>query len=138
MPRRKKTTISLKDLKSYPLLLKELQEHPGYADKDLTTLTLTILNSYEPGIKDADKAITHLKRYVAANKSFIKTFRNEQLINRVQLARMLGISRQTLTVWINKGFITPLQSRYLRDTETFNTDTVLKELQNYRNKQSGE
>ncbi|MDR2948338.1 MAG: hypothetical protein LBV71_03940 [Prevotella sp.] len=137
MPRRKKTTIDLKDLKSYPPLLKELQEHPLYADKDFTTLTLTVLDSYEPGIKDADKAITHLKRYVAANKSFIKTFRDEQFINRVQLAKMLGISRQTLTGWINKGFITPLQSKYLRETETFNTDAVLRELQDYRNKQSG-
>lgn len=137
MPRRKQTTIKLTDLKTYPLLLKELQENQHYADKDLTSLTLTVLDSYEPGIKDVNKAIIHLKRYVAANKNFIRTFRDEQLINRIQLAKMLGISRQTLTGWIKKGFITPLQSKYLRGTEIFNTDAVLNELQNYRDKQSG-
>lgn len=137
MARRKKTTINLKGLKIYSLLLKELQEHPDYEDKDLSTLTLTVFDSYEPVIKDIDKAISSLKRYVAANKKFIHTFQEEQFINRIQLAKMLGISRQTLTSWIDKGFITPCQSKYLRNTETFNTDSILKELLNYSTKVSG-
>lgn len=44
---------------------------------------------------------------------------------------MLGISRQTLTGWIKKGFITPQKSKYLTNTETFNTDAVLREFQDY-------
>jgi predicted site-specific integrase-resolvase len=51
---------------------------------------------------------------------------------------MLGISRQTLTVWINKGFITPLKSKYLPNYETFSTDTVLQELNNYKAEHSEE
>lgn len=137
MARRKKTTIDLKSLKIYPRLLEELQEHPDYADKDHSTLTLTVLDNYEPVIKDVDKAILRLKRYVAANKQFIETFKNEQFINRVQLAKMLGVSRQTLTSWIDKGFITPSQSKYLRNTETFNTDAVLRELRDHSLKTSG-
>ncbi|SBW03089.1 hypothetical protein [uncultured Dysgonomonas sp.] len=136
MARRKKNIIDITKLNIYPLLLKELKEHPDYADKDLSSLTLTVYDSFEASIKDVDKAITHLKRYVTANKNFIKTFQNEQFISRIQLAKMLGISRQTLTGWINKGFITPLQSKYLKHTETFNTDTVLKELQEYKNAHS--
>lgn len=134
MARRKKTTIDLEKLEIYSLLIKELRENPNYTDKDLTTLELTVLNNYEPVIKDIDKAITHLQRYVAANKNFIETYKDEQLINRIQLARMLHISRQTLTEWINKGFITPMKSKYFPKAETFNTNAVLKELQNYKAK----
>lgn len=137
MARRKKNTIDITKLNTYPLLLKELQEHPDYADKDLSSLNLTVYDSFEAGIKDVDRAISHLKRYLAANKNFIKTFKDEQLISRIQLAKMLGISRQTLTQWINKGFITPLQSTYLSNTETFSTDAVLKELQEHKNSRSG-
>lgn len=137
MARRRKNTIDLKSLKIYPLLLKELKFHPDYADKDLTSLQLNVYDSFEASIKDVDKAILLLRRYVAANKKFISTIKDEQLINRVELSRMLGISRQTLTEWIKKGFITPQKSKYLRNTETFNTDAVLKELQDYQNMHSG-
>lgn len=136
MARRKKTTINLKTLKTYSLLLEELQADPDYTDKDLSTLTLTVLDNYEAVIKNVDKAISSLKRYVAANKQFINTFQEEQFINRVQLAKMLGISRQTLTTWIDKGFITPRQSKYLRNTETFDTNAILQELQDHSIKTS--
>jgi len=132
MPRRRKSEITLSKLTSYPVLLKELQEHPDYADKDLSTLKLTVLDNYEASIKDVDKVIAHFKRYLAANKNFIETLQDEQIINRVRLAKMLGITRQTLTEWINKGFITPMKSKYLSSVETFNTDTVLKELEQHR------
>jgi hypothetical protein len=92
---------------------------------------LAVLDNYEATIKEVDKAIKHLQYYVAAKKT-IETFQDEQLINRVRLAKMLGISRQTLTAWINKGFITPLKSNHLPDYETFNTDAVLQELNKYR------
>ena len=132
MPRRKLTTINLKDLECYPILIEELRNNPDYADKDLTTLKLNVLNSYEAAIKEVDKAIKHLHYYVAANKNAIETFQGEQIINRVRLAKMLGISRQTLTAWINKGFIIPQKSKYFADTETFSTDTVLQELNNHK------
>jgi DNA-binding XRE family transcriptional regulator len=80
----------------------------------------------------------YYQHYVAAKKNTIETFQGEQLINRVRLAKILGISRQTLTAWINKGFITPLKSNYLPDYETFNTDTVLQELNKYKSEHSRE
>jgi DNA-binding transcriptional MerR regulator len=138
MPRRKQTTINLKELEVYPSLIEELQNNPVYSDKDLTTLKLTVLDSYKATIKEVDKAIKHLQHYVVAKKNTIETFKDEQLINRVRLAKMLGISRQTLTTWINKGFITPQKSKYLPNTETFSTDTVLQELNNYKVKHSKE
>jgi DNA-binding transcriptional MerR regulator len=132
MPRRKLTIINLEELESYPALIEELRNNPAYSDKDLSTLKLTVLDSYEATIKEVDKAIRHLQHYVAAKKHTIETFKDEQLINRVQLAKMLGISRQTLTTWINKGFITPQKSNYLSNTEIFSTNAVLQELNNYK------
>ena len=136
MPRRKLTTINLKELKSYHILIDELRSNPAYADKDLTTLKLTVFNSYEAIIKDADKAIDYLQHYVAAKKGAIKLFQDEQIITRRQLAKMLGISRQTLTAWIDKGFITPLKSKYLPNFETFSTDAVLQELNKHKLKRA--
>jgi DNA-binding transcriptional MerR regulator len=132
MPRRKLTTINLKELELYPALIEALENNPAYSDKDFKTLKLTVLDNYEATIKEIDKAIRHLHCYVAAKKDAIEIFEDEQIIHRVQLAKMLGISRQTLTAWINKGFITPQKSKYLRDVETFNTDAVLQELNNYK------
>jgi DNA-binding XRE family transcriptional regulator len=138
MPRRKLTTINLKELETYPALIEELRNNSAYSNKDLSTLKLTVLDSYEATIKEVDKAIKHLQHYVAAKKNIIETFQDEQLINRVRLAKMLGISRQTLTAWINKGFITPLKSKYLPDYETFNTDAVLQEINKYKSAHTGE
>ncbi len=138
MPRRKQTTINLKELECYSILLEELRNNPAYSDKDFTTLKLTILDSYEAIIKEVDKAIKYLQHYVAAKKNTIETFEDEQLISRVRLAKMLGISRQTLTSWINKGFVTPLKSKYLSNVETFSTDAVLEELRKYKSEPSEE
>jgi DNA-binding XRE family transcriptional regulator len=130
MPRRKLTTINLKELETYPALVEELQNNPAYSDIDFSTLKLTVLDSYEATIKEVDKVIKHLRYYVVAKKNTIETYKDEQLINRVHLAKMLGISRQTLTAWINKGFITPQKSKYLPNTETFSTNAVIQELNN--------
>ena len=132
MPRRRLTTINLNKLETYSALIEELRNNPDFADKDFFTLKLTVLDSYEATIKEADKAIKHLQHYVIAKKNTIETFKDEQLINRVKLAKMLGISRQTLTAWINKGFVTPQKSKYLPNVETFNTDAVLEELNKYK------
>jgi hypothetical protein len=137
MPRRKLTTINLQELEIYPALIEELQNNPDYSDKDLSTLKLTVLDSYEPTIKEVNKAINRLHYYVAANEKIIERVKDEQLINRVKLARMIVITRQTLTSWINKGFITPQKSNYLSNTETFNTDTVLQELNKHKIRNSG-
>ena len=51
MPRRKQTTINLKDLDTYSALIEELRNNPAYSDKDLTTLKLTVLDSYETTIR---------------------------------------------------------------------------------------
>lgn len=76
-------------------------------------------------------ALLSIKQYIPANINLIYSIKKEQLINRVESSKMLGISRQTLTGWIKKGFITPQKSKYLTNTETFNTDAVLRKFQDY-------
>lgn len=129
MPRRKKYTISAKHLSIYNKIVAELSANPDLSDFDMETIQLTILKRIEPYVKDIDKVIRHFQHYVAANKKFIETINEEQLITRTKLAKMLGISRPTLNSWIKKEFITPVRSKYLSNTETFHTDTVLEQLQ---------
>lgn len=131
MARRKKTIIDLKELDIYPKLIDELKSNPAFANKDLKTLNLSVLENYEATIVDIDKAIKNLKFYLVANKNKIEIFEGEQLISRRQVAQMLGITRQTLTTWIDKNFITTIKSKYTKE-ETFNTDTILKELEEYK------
>ena len=50
MPRRKLTTINLKELEIYPALIEELENNSAYTDKDLKTLKLTVLDNYEATI----------------------------------------------------------------------------------------
>ena len=102
MPRRKQTTINLKELDTYSALIAELQNNPAYSDRDLTTLKLTVFDNYEATIKEVDKVIKHFQHYVVAKKNTIEVFQGEQLIHRVQLTKMLGISRQTLTALVKE------------------------------------
>lgn len=136
MARRKKTTIDITKLNIYPQLIEELKANPDFEDKDLSTLTLSVLDSYEAIIVNVDKAISNLKRYVATKSKTIEVFQDEQLISRNQLSKMLGITRQTLTTWIDKGFIIPLKSKHIPTQETFYTDLVIKELEDHKKKSS--
>jgi hypothetical protein len=54
MPRRKITTINLKELECYPTLLEELRNNSAYSAKDLTTLKLTVFDSCFVTIKEVD------------------------------------------------------------------------------------
>jgi predicted site-specific integrase-resolvase len=47
---------------------------------------------------------------------------------------MLKISRPTLDKWIRDGFIIPVQSNVLPNTEIFPPELILKQLQNQKNK----
>ena len=62
MPRRKLTTINLKELECYPALIEELWNNPNYSVKDLSTLKLTVLDSYKPTIKEVDKQCPERRR----------------------------------------------------------------------------
>ncbi|KAA6330642.1 hypothetical protein EZS27_020667 [termite gut metagenome] len=119
MPRRKKYTLSAKELPIYEAIVKELSKNPELAaNYDMTTIEISVLKTVEPFIKNIDTVISHFEWCLAKNKKYIPVFSGEEIINRILLAKMLGISRQTLSDWIRKGFITPVKSKRVSNIQT--------------------
>ncbi|KAA6323945.1 hypothetical protein EZS27_026675 [termite gut metagenome] len=137
MPRRKKYTLSAKGLPIYEVIVEELSKNPELANYDMATIEISVLKTIEPFIKNIDAVISHFEWYVAKNKKNIPVFSGEEIINRILLAKMLGISRQTLSDWIRKGFITPVKSKHVSNIETFSTKAVLKQLKRYQAEHAG-
>ncbi|KAA6329669.1 hypothetical protein EZS27_021541 [termite gut metagenome] len=138
MPRRKKYTLSAKELSIYEVIVEELSKNPELAaNYDMATIEISVLKTIEPFIKNIDAVISHFEWYVAKNKKYIPVFSGEEIINRILLAKMLGISRQTLTGWIRKGFITPVKSKRISNIETFSTKAVLEQLKRYQAEHAG-
>ncbi|KAA6306820.1 hypothetical protein EZS27_041516 [termite gut metagenome] len=138
MPRRKKYTLSAKELSIYEVIVGELSKNPELAaNYDMTTIEISVLKTIEPFIKNIDTVISHFVQYLAKNKKNIPVFSGEEIINRILLAKMLGISRQTLSDWIRKGFITPVRSQRVSNIETFSTKAVLKQLKLYQTEHTG-
>jgi predicted DNA-binding transcriptional regulator AlpA len=134
MPRRKKHTIPAVELPCFEALVAALKERPELtAGFDAAAIQVIVPERYTPKIKDISKVIDHFQRYVAMNRQYINVVSGDQVITREQLAKMLGISRQTLYDWINKGFVTPRPHKALRNLETFDTDTVLEQLKHLKN-----
>jgi hypothetical protein len=137
MPRRKKYTLSAKELPIYEMIVGELSKNPELANYDMATIEISVLKTIEPFIKNIDIVISHFEWYLAKNKKNIPVFSGEEIINRILLAKMLGISRQTLSDWIRKGFITPVKSQRVSNIETFSTKAVLKQLKRYQAEHTG-
>ncbi|KAA6335251.1 hypothetical protein EZS27_016512 [termite gut metagenome] len=116
----------------------ELSKNPELAaNYDMTTIEISVLKTIEPFIKNIDTVISHFEWYLAKNKKYIPVFSGEEIINRILLAKMLGISRQTLSDWIRKSFITPVKSQRVSNKETFSTKAVLKQLKRYQAEHAG-
>ncbi|MDL2266029.1 helix-turn-helix domain-containing protein [Parabacteroides sp. OttesenSCG-928-G21] len=127
MSRRKKITIKAKDTSVYRLIVSELSKNPELADYDMSSIEIIIKKKIEPTIKDADKAISNLQQYYAANKQFIQTFNGKQLISKKDLAKMLRVSRPTVDKWLEHGFIKP--SRIAGTSfDCFQIDEVIEQL----------
>ena len=89
MPRRKLTTINLKELECYPALIEELWNNPNYSVKDLSTLKLTVLDSYKPTIKEVDKQCPERRRRLRNWKS-------------IELAKCKNCINEGRVYWPNK------------------------------------
>ncbi|KAA6324024.1 hypothetical protein EZS27_026596 [termite gut metagenome] len=122
----------------YETIVGELSKNPELAaNYDMATIEISILKTIKPFIKNIDAVISHFEWYLAKNKKYIPVFSGEEIINRILLAKMLGISRQTLTGWIRKGFITPVKSQRVSNKETFSTKAILKQLKRYQAEHGG-
>ncbi len=135
MPRRKQVKIHAKDTTIYNLIVNELKQNPELAsDYDMESIEITILKKKSPPrIKDIDKAIAYLKRYIAINSKHIETFQGEAIVNKKEIAGMMKVSRPTLDKWIKDGFIYPVQSKYINQLETYPPDVILEQLLKQKN-----
>ena len=134
MPRRKQFKIPARQTSVYEAIVSELQKNPELADYDMETIEISVKKKITPRIRDIDKAINNLRRYISVNKEFIQVVNGEAIVSKKDIAKMLKISRPTLDKWIRDGFITPVQSNVLSNAEVFPPDLILKELQNQKNK----
>ena len=134
MPRRKQYKISARQTAIHDTIVSELQKNPELADYDMETIEISVKKKITPRIRNIDKAIDNLKRYIAVNKEFIQIVNGEAIVSKKDIAKMLRISRPTLDKWIRDGFIIPVQSNVLPNTEIFPPELILKQLQNQKNK----
>lgn len=134
MPRRKQYKISARQTAIHDTIVSELQKNPELADYDMETIEISVKKKITPRIRDIDKAIDNLKRYIVVNKEFIQIVNDEAIVSKKDIAKMLKISRPTLDKWIREGFVSPTKSKVLPNTGIFPPDLILKQLQNQKNK----
>lgn len=78
---RKKITIQAKNTAIHNLIVSELSKDTELAeDYDMDSIEITIKKKYDPQIQDVDQAIRNLQLYYAANKQYIETINEKQLI----------------------------------------------------------
>lgn len=134
MPRRKQYKISARQTAVYEAIVSELQKSPELADYDMETIEISVKKKITPRIRDIDKAIDNLKRYILVNKEFIQIVNGEAIVSKKDIAKMLKISRPTLDKWIREGFIIPVKSNVLPNADVFPPNLILEQLQNQKNK----
>ena len=134
MPRRKQYKISARQTAVYEAIVAELQRNPELADYDMETIEISVKKKITPRILNVDRAVDNLKRYISVNKEFIQIVNGEAIVSKKDIAKMLNISRPTLDKWIRDGFIIPVQSNVLPNTEVFRPDQILEQLQNQTKK----
>ena len=134
MPRRKQYKIPARQTTIYEAIVSELQKNPELVDYDMETIEISVKKKITPRIRDIDKAIDNLKRYILVNKEFIQIVNGEAIVSKKDIAKMLKISRPTLDKWIRDGFITPVKSNVLPNAEVFPPNLILEQLQNQKNK----
>ncbi len=106
MPNRKTAKIHICKLQCFPIIAKEILEHyPEYANYILEEGVLHIKEYVPPTINDLDKVLEKLKFNYATHKYKYETYKDKELITQQILAKMAGVSRQTVARWEQLGFI---------------------------------
>jgi len=133
MARRKQLKISAIDLKLYNGLVAELRKNPLFSDCDFSTLEITALSKKVPPRiigENLNKVIRNLERQIAINGK-------DKILNKKGLCKAMGISRPTLDIWCEYGFIsTKTTTQFWGGYEPFEPGIVLKQLIELKNKKN--
>lgn len=107
MPNKKIKKIKIRYLKCFSVIYKELSENPEFANYVIAEGVLQVQEYVPPTIKNVDKIIENIKFCYATKKFKFPILPNgKELIDQKTLAKMAGVSRQTVARWEELEFIT--------------------------------
>ena len=106
MPNRKTAKIEIRKLKCFGIIAREIaEEYPEYENYLIDEGVLHIKEYVPPMINDIDKVLEKLKFNYATKKYKYEIYRDKELIDQKLLAKMAGVTRQTVARWEQMGFI---------------------------------
>ena len=106
MPNRKTAKIPIRNLKCFGIIAREIaEEYPEYENYLIDEGVLHIKEYVPPTINDIDKVLEKLKFNYATKKYKYEIYRDKEHIDQKLLAKMAGVTRQTVARWEQMGFI---------------------------------
>ena len=105
MPNKKTKTVKIRHLECFSAIYGELAQNPEYAGYEIEEAVLQVKSYIPPAVKDVDKAIEKIRFSHATRKYKYPVFEGRELIDQKTLAKMAGVSRQTVARWEELGFI---------------------------------
>ena len=129
MPNRKTAKIEICKLKCFGIIAREIaEEYPEYENYLIDEGVLHIKEYVPPAINDIDKVLDKLKFNYATRKYKYETYRDKELIDQKLLAKMAGVTRQTVARWEQMGFISRSDVGLSRD-RYFQIKEVISQLE---------
>lgn len=110
-----------------------LPSRPEFADFDPASLRVWAYESHEQELKNVDKAIRHLDRwlYIHEDKNELPAFDGGRLMNKKELAAALGITRPTLYRWLGSKWFEGCRDKRISRDEYYSSSAVREALQKY-------
>lgn len=132
MPRPRKKTFPLSDLKCFDTILAELQSMPEFEDFDIGNAIVSIKQckpKYTAKSENIETAIKNLKKHIEKQGTDKFTELTKQ-----EMSALLGISRPTLDRWIEAEIIDRATIGFCHDIEIkiFTATSVLNSLEKLR------
>ena len=129
MPNRKTAKIPIRNLKCFGIIAREIaEEYPEYENYLIDEGVLHIKEYVPPTINDIDKVLEKLKFNYTTKKYKYETYRDKELIDQKLLAKMAGVTRQTVARWEQMGFISRSDVGLSRD-RYFQIKEVISQLE---------
>ena len=113
MPRRRKIEIKASELECFDILAGELRTREEFSDLDTQSIRVWAYENYEQELKNADKALYNLDRWLAVhrNETFLTSTKGDRLLTKKELAKALGITRPTLDRWLGSVWMKECRNR---------------------------
>ena len=106
MPNRKTAKIKIRKLRCFGIIAREIaEEYPEYENYLIDEGVLHMKEYVPPTINNIDKVLDKLKFNYATRKYKYETYCDKELIDQKLLAKMAGVTRQTVARWEQMGFI---------------------------------